>query len=186
MCEGGGALHTHPLLAGQVCMAWQWWQDGWWEWRESDEVVCHSPAGHRLYRRFPRLDWALPPSHGGGGCHSRPGGREGDKGDSGRMVGPPNHHPNTTHTPKGAGPPGGPSQVEVSKGRSGCVVASSVPLCLQEEGQGMAQGVAPPPCRVAYRVHTRCAPSQRNGTTIVQFLMHLPSQIFDFEPYQIT
>ena len=61
------------------------------------------------------------------------------------MVEPPNHHPNTPHTPKGAGPPGGPSQVEVSKGRSGCVVASSVPLCLQEEGQGMGQGVAPPP-----------------------------------------
>jgi len=66
-------------------------------------------------------------------------------GDGGRMLGPPNHHPNTPHTPKGAGPPGGPSQVEVSKGRSGCVVASSVPLCLQEEGQGMGQGVAPPP-----------------------------------------
>ena len=76
----------------------------------------------------------------GGGCHSRPGGREGDKGDSGRMVGPPNHHPNTPHTPKGAGPPGGPSQVEVSKGRSGCVVASSVPLCLQKEGPGHGTG----------------------------------------------
>ena len=60
-------------------------------------------------------------------------------GDSGRMVGPPNHHPNTPHTPKGAGPPGGPSQVEVSKGRSGCAVASSVPLCLQEEGQGIGR-----------------------------------------------
>ena len=28
----------------------------------------------------------------------------------------------------------------MSKGRSGRVVASSVPLCLQKEGQGMGQG----------------------------------------------
>ena len=108
-------------------------------------MVCHSPAGRRLYRRSPRLDWALPPSHGGGGVTAGLGAGRVTWGDCGRMVGPPNHHPNTPHTPKGAGPPGGPSQVEVSKGRSGCVVASSVPLCLQEEGQGMGQGVAPPP-----------------------------------------
>ena len=80
--------------------------------------------------------------------------------DSGRMVGPPNHHPNTTHTPKGAGPPGGPSQVEVSKGRSGCAVASSVPLCLQEEGQGMAQGVAPPRPRGVSSAHALCSISK--------------------------
>ena len=66
------------------------------------------------------------------------------------MVGPPNHHPNTTHTPKGAGPPGGPSQVEVSKGRSGCVVASSVPLCLQEEGAGHGTGRRAPLWRGRY------------------------------------
>jgi len=75
-----------------------------------------------------------------GGGLSQQGGREGDRDDVGRMVGPSNHHPNTPHTPKGAGPPGAPSQVEVSKGRSRCVVASSVPCALAEEGPGHGTG----------------------------------------------
>ena len=55
----------------------------------------------------------------------------------GRTPEPP---PKTPHTPEKPGPPGVPSKVWVSKGRSGRVVASSVPPCLQEEGQGMGQG----------------------------------------------
>ena len=31
VCEGGGALYTHPLLAGQVWVAWHGGRMGWWE-----------------------------------------------------------------------------------------------------------------------------------------------------------
>ena len=44
----------------------------------------------------------------------------------------------------------------MSKGRSGRVVASSVPLCLQEEGQGMGQGDAACPRRGMCHLHRLC------------------------------
>ena len=71
----------------------------------------------------------------------------------GRTPEPP---PRTPHTPEKPGPPGVPSKVWVSKGRSGRVVASSVPLCLQEEGQGMGQGDAACPRRGMCHLHRLC------------------------------
>ena len=139
---------------GQGLRRCQWvvvWKERWWGGRRLTGCSM-DPLSSSCIRN------GLGGTPGGGeGCHSRPGGREGDRDDVGRMVGPTNQHPNTPHTPKRAGPPGGPSQVGVSKGRSGCVVASSVPLCLQEEGPGHGTGRRAPavarPVQHATRMH---------------------------------
>ena len=153
VCEGGGALHTHPLLAGQVCMAWQWWQDGWWEWRESDEVVCHSPAGRRLYRRSPRLDWALPPSHGGGGVTAGLGAGRVTRVIVAEWSDPqtttPTHH---THL-KAPGHRAVPPRWRCRRAAPGAWWPPQCPCACRRRGQGMGQGGAPSPWRAREVCH---------------------------------
>ena len=52
--EGGGALHTDPVLAGQVLVIWGGGREGGGR-REVGEEGAHSPAARRLCRRCRRV-----------------------------------------------------------------------------------------------------------------------------------
>ena len=120
-------------------------------------VVCHSPAGRRLYRRSPRLDWALPPSHGGGGVTAGLG--------AGRVTGmtlaewsdpqttTPTHH---THL-KEPGHRVVPPRWRCRRAAPGAWWPHQCPCACRRRGQGMGQGGATSPWRAVQHA-TRNAP----------------------------